>query len=333
MEDRFPIIDILDQRADSDNCQWAMFLAQYDELTLEMVTDEERDYMWRVYATIRTRALISAFAAARALLAIAAAKWNCSTPCSFPCQAAHHLLRATKSAWRQHLPRDRNGCRTPMQWSQTATPFFPGESQQLHLPVIIDPSTTTKRLTSKISRRIYRRCSGGCAVIATRKNFRAFSRGSLEFFSGQRKVPRSCAATKTKTVLIVVNLSVAQVVSWIWRTFRICPIEVFSRNPFQSSRIRYVLTSAAFHYWFTLHAKRTTPHGEKTRGADAQRASDCKTARYGDACGSRVKFYPDIAVSLVGAKARTLRQMRVLNVRHFLRAQRRAILVCRSELS
>src|SRR5207237_60255 len=51
MEDRFPIIDILDQTPPvPDNCQWAMFLRNHDELTLEMVTDEERDYMWRVYA-------------------------------------------------------------------------------------------------------------------------------------------------------------------------------------------------------------------------------------------------------------------------------------------
>src|SRR5438105_15116655 len=51
MEDRFPIIDILEQTpAIPDNYQWAMFLRNHDELTLEMVTDEERDYMWRVYA-------------------------------------------------------------------------------------------------------------------------------------------------------------------------------------------------------------------------------------------------------------------------------------------
>ncbi len=51
MEDRFPIIDILEQTpAIPENCQWAMFLRNHDELTLEMVTDEERDYMWRVYA-------------------------------------------------------------------------------------------------------------------------------------------------------------------------------------------------------------------------------------------------------------------------------------------
>src|SRR5437660_12838565 len=52
MEDRFPIIDIMEQTPSvPENCQWAMFLRNHDELTLEMVTDEERDYMYRVYAT------------------------------------------------------------------------------------------------------------------------------------------------------------------------------------------------------------------------------------------------------------------------------------------
>ena len=51
MESRFPIIDILTQTpAIPDTCQWALFLRNHDELTLEMVTDEERDYMYRVYA-------------------------------------------------------------------------------------------------------------------------------------------------------------------------------------------------------------------------------------------------------------------------------------------
>ena len=51
MEDRFPIVDILEQTPSiSDTCQWAFFLRNHDELTLEMVSDEEKDYMYRVYA-------------------------------------------------------------------------------------------------------------------------------------------------------------------------------------------------------------------------------------------------------------------------------------------
>ena len=57
MEDRFPLIDILNQTPPiPDGSQWATFLRNHDELTLEMVTDEERDYMYRVYARTCRRA-------------------------------------------------------------------------------------------------------------------------------------------------------------------------------------------------------------------------------------------------------------------------------------
>ena len=89
MEDRFPIIDILEQTpAIPETCQWALFLRNHDELTLEMVTDEERDYMYQVYATIRARASIWASAGAwRRCWATTGARWSCSTACSFRCRA------------------------------------------------------------------------------------------------------------------------------------------------------------------------------------------------------------------------------------------------------
>ena len=65
MEDRYPIIDILEQTPEiPDSCQWALFLRNHDELTLEMVTDEERDYMYRIYA--RTPGPASTWASAGA---------------------------------------------------------------------------------------------------------------------------------------------------------------------------------------------------------------------------------------------------------------------------
>ena len=65
LEERFPIVEILRRRPPiPENCQWALFLRNHDELTLEMVTDEERDYMYRVYAPTSAAASISAFAAA-----------------------------------------------------------------------------------------------------------------------------------------------------------------------------------------------------------------------------------------------------------------------------
>ena len=63
-EDRFPITDIMRQTPEiPENCQWAIFLRNHDELTLEMVTDKERDYLWKTYASDRARASIWASAA------------------------------------------------------------------------------------------------------------------------------------------------------------------------------------------------------------------------------------------------------------------------------
>ena len=83
MEDRVPIVDILEQTpAIPETSQWALFLRNHDELTLEMVTDEERDYMYRVYANDARRASISAFAGAwRRCWATTASGSNCFICC------------------------------------------------------------------------------------------------------------------------------------------------------------------------------------------------------------------------------------------------------------
>jgi hypothetical protein len=107
MEDRFPIVDILQQTpAIPENCQWAMFLRNHDELTLEMVTDEERDYMYRVYATTRRRASTWASAAAwRRCWATTAAHRADERPALLAAGHAGDLLRRRDRHGRQHLPR------------------------------------------------------------------------------------------------------------------------------------------------------------------------------------------------------------------------------------
>ena len=89
MEDRFPVVDIVQQTPPiADSCQWVVFLRNHDELTLEMVTDEERDYMYRVYAHDQLRESTWASAAGwRRWWATTAARSNCSTACCSPCPA------------------------------------------------------------------------------------------------------------------------------------------------------------------------------------------------------------------------------------------------------
>ena len=102
MEDRFPIIDILEQTpAIPENCQWAIFLRNHDELTLEMVTDEERDYMYRVYAQDRAGARINLGIRRRLapLLGNDRRRIELMNACCSPCRARRSSTTATRSAW------------------------------------------------------------------------------------------------------------------------------------------------------------------------------------------------------------------------------------------
>jgi len=138
MEDRFPIIDIMEQTpAIPENCQWAMFLRNHDELTLEMVTDEERDYMYRVYATDPH------------------ARINLGIRRRLGPLLANNRRIIFTSAIAMVAARRCNGART-------ATRDFQERIRNSFIyrsPLI--PSITTKRLTSRTSRKIFRHCCGG----------------------------------------------------------------------------------------------------------------------------------------------------------------------------
>jgi maltose alpha-D-glucosyltransferase/alpha-amylase len=236
MEDRFPIIDILDQTPPiPDNCQWAMFLRNHDELTLEMVTDEERDYMWRVYANDpHARINLGIRRRLAPLLANSRRKMELLNTMLLSMPGTPIIYYGDEIGMGDNIYLgDRNGCRTPMQWSPDRNAGFSlANPQQLHLPVIIDPEyhfeainveNQQKNLSSLLwwTRR----------MIATRKNFKAFSRGTLEFlFPDNAKVLAFLRRHEDETVLVVVNLSrFAQVVELDLAAFSgSVPIEVFS---------------------------------------------------------------------------------------------------------
>src|SRR5439155_965474 len=186
MEDRFPIIDILDQTPPvPENCQWAMFLRNHDELTLEMVTDEERDYMWRVYANDpHARINLGIRRRLAPLLANSRRKMELLNTMLFSMPGTPIIYYGDEIGMGDNIYLgDRNGCRTPMQWSPDRNAGFSlANPQQLHLPVIIDPeyhfeAINVENQQKNLSSLLWwmRR------VIATRKNFKAFSRGTLEF--------------------------------------------------------------------------------------------------------------------------------------------------------
>ncbi|MFN2476844.1 MAG: maltose alpha-D-glucosyltransferase [Chthoniobacterales bacterium] len=262
MEDRFPIIDIMDQTpAIPENCQWAMFLRNHDELTLEMVTDEERDYMWRVYANDPTARINLGIRRRLApLLANSRRKIELLNILLFSMPGTPVLYYGDEIGMGDNVYLgDRNGVRTPMQWSADRNAGFSrANPQQLLLPIIIDPEynyeainveNQQKNLSSLLwwTRR----------VIAMRKNYRAFSRGTLEFlFPENAKVLAFLRHFEGETVLVVVNLSrFSQVAELDLSRFAGCALmEVFGQNYFPGIKdTPYVVTLGPHsHYWFVL---------------------------------------------------------------------------------
>lgn len=213
MEDRFPVIDILEQTPEiPHDCQWAIFLRNHDELTLEMVTDEERDYMYRLYAEDpRARINLGIRRRLAPLLDNNRRKIELvnSLLLSLPGTPIIYYGDEIGMGDNFYLG-DRNGVRTPMQWSADRNAGFSrANPQQLFLPVIIDPEfhyeavnvdVHTKNLSSLFwwMRR----------VIDARKRHPAFSLGSIEFLRPDNaKILAFLRRHDDETVLVVANLS------------------------------------------------------------------------------------------------------------------------------
>ncbi len=325
MEDRFPIIDILEQTPPiPDNCQWAMFLRNHDELTLEMVTDEERDYMWRVYATDPTARINLGIRRRLApLLANSRRKIELLNILLFSMPGTPVLYYGDEIGMGDNFYLgDRNGCRTPMQWSSDRNAGFSrANPQQLYLPITIDPEyhyeainveNQQKNLSSLLwwTRR----------VIAMRKNYRAFSRGTIEFLlPDNSKVLAFLRRFEDEIILVVVNLSrFAQPVELDLANFEGCaPTEVFSRNIFPTiKKSAYPLTIGPHgHFWFLLQSpneKRT----EKKRATPKLAVEPSLRTLLAD--GQRAQLEREVLPSYVrgcrwfGAKARNVREMRIV---------------------
>src|SRR5919198_1437327 len=325
MEDRFPIIDILEQTPSiPEQCQWAMFLRNHDELTLEMVTDEERDYMYRVYATDpHARINLGIRRRLAPLLVNSRRKIELLNILLFSMPGTPIIYYGDEIGMGDNFYLgDRNGCRTPMQWSPDRNAGFSrANPQQLYLPVTIDPEyhyeainveNQQKNLSSLLwwTRR----------VIAMRKNFKAFSRGSLEFlYPDNPKVLAFLRRYEDEIILVVVNLSrFAQSVELdLSRFSSYVPMEVFSRNLFRPIRkSRYVITLGPHaYYWFALHAPTDTRRALKKRVIPTIRVPADFDFLLGN--GQRGQLEREVLPNHIqnsrwfGSKARSLRNLRV----------------------
>src|SRR5437870_690516 len=264
MEDRFPIIDILAQTPTiPDNCQWCQFLRNHDELTLEMVTDEERDYMYRAYAgEQRARINLGIRRRLAPLLGNNRRRIELMNGLLFSLPGTPVIYYGDEIGMGDNIYLgDRNGVRTPMQWSSDRNAGFSrANPQKLYLPITIDPeyhyeAVNVENQQKNLSSLLWwmRR------VIAMRKNFKAFSRGSLEFLHPDNaKVLAFLRRYEKETIVVVVNLSrFAQSVELDLSRFAgYVPMEVFSRNLFRPiKKSPYVITLGPHaYYWFALQA-------------------------------------------------------------------------------
>ncbi|MBA3608298.1 MAG: maltose alpha-D-glucosyltransferase, partial [Chthoniobacterales bacterium] len=325
MEDRFPIIDILEQTpAIPEACQWAMFLRNHDELTLEMVTDEERDYMWRVYATDPTARINLGIRRRLApLLANSRRKIELLNILLFSMPGTPVLYYGDEIGMGDNFYLgDRNGCRTPMQWSSDRNAgFSKANPQQLYLPITIDPeyhyeAINVENQQKNLSSLLWwmRR------VIAMRKNFRAFSRGSLEFLHPDNaKVLVFLRRHEDETILVVANLSrFSQPVEIDLSRFTGCvPMEVFSRNLFPPiKKAPYVLTIGPHgHYWFAFQSQKEKRSTKKRTLPTIEAEPNLAALLAGN---QRGRIEREILPAYLrtcrwyGAKARSIREMRII---------------------
>jgi maltose alpha-D-glucosyltransferase / alpha-amylase len=274
-EDRYPIVDILSQTPSiPENCQWALFLRNHDELTLEMVTDEERDYMYRAYAEDpQARLNLGIRRRLAPLLGNNRRLIEMMNVLLFTMPGAPVIYYGDEIGMGDNIYLgDRNGVRTPMQWSSDRNAGFSrANPQRLFLPVITDPEYHFEAVNVEAQQNNPHSLLWWTKrLIALRKRYRAFGRGSLEFlYPENRKVLAFVRRHEEERILVVANLSrYAQFVELDLSPFRgMVPVELFGRTDFPVVADRpYLLTLGPYAYsLFSLESPRvievTTPAG------------------------------------------------------------------------
>jgi maltose alpha-D-glucosyltransferase / alpha-amylase len=262
MEDRFPVVDILQQTPEiPEACQWAIFLRNHDELTLEMVTDEERDYMYRAYAADpQMRVNVGIRRRLAPLMQNDRRKIELMNGLLFALPGTPVIYYGDELGMGDNVYLgDRDAVRTPMQWSPDRNAGFSAVNpQRLYLPVIIDPEYHFETVNVEAQQQNpssllwwMRR------IIALRSQHRVFGRGTIEFLLPENaKVFAFIRQYEGETVLVVANLSrFAQTVTLDLHEHRgSVPVELFGGSEFAPIvEGGYNLTLGAYgFYWFSL---------------------------------------------------------------------------------
>ena len=268
-EDRHPIVEIMNQTPDiPPNCQWAIFLRNHDELTLEMVTDSERDYMYEQYASDKRMRLNVGIRRRLAPLMendVDKIQLMNSLLMSMPGSPIIYYGDEIGMGDNFYLG-DRNGVRTPMQWSPDRNGGFSrADPQLLYLPPVMDPvyGYTAVNVEAQ-SRDRSSLLNWMKRIIAVRKVHKAFGRGSLKFLGpGNRKILAYVREYAGESILCVANLSrTAQPVELDLAGFKgRVPVEMLGNTAFPPvGELPYLLTLPGYGvYWFQMNEKAATP--------------------------------------------------------------------------
>jgi maltose alpha-D-glucosyltransferase/alpha-amylase len=269
-EDRFPISDIIRQTpAIPENCQWAIFLRNHDELTLEMVTDKERDLLWNTYAADR-RARLN-LGIRRRLAPLLEHDRNRielmnMLLLSMPGTPVIYYGDEIGMGDNYHLG-DRDGVRTPMQWSPDRNGGFSRASpENLVLPAIMNPVYGFEVINVEAQAGDqYSLLNWSRRMLTVRKRHKSFGRGTLRFlYPGNRKVLAYLREFEDETILCVCNVSrVIQAVELDLSAFagRI-PVDLTGGSTFPPvGQLPYLLTLPPFaFYWFILSTSASLPN-------------------------------------------------------------------------
>ncbi len=271
-EDRLPITDIMAQTPPiPDNCQWGLFLRNHDELTLEMVSDEERDYMYLAYsADPRMRINIGIRRRLAPLVDNNRRRIELLNSLLFSFPGTPILYYGDELGMGDNIYLgDRNGVRTPMQWSGDRNAGFSrANPARLYSPVVMDPVWGYEAVNVEAQQSDQSSLLNWMRnMIALRKLFQVFGRGTLKFLDPEnRKVLAYLRQLDGQTVLCVANLSrFAQPVQLdLAEMDGMLPVEMLGYVEFPKiGKQPYPLTLAPYGFlWLELQPAPRMPSGE-----------------------------------------------------------------------
>ncbi|CAN5905384.1 maltose alpha-D-glucosyltransferase [soil metagenome] len=279
-EDRHPLVEIMQQTPEiPDNCQWGVFLRNHDELTLEMVTDRERDYMYQVYANDpRARINLGIRRRLAPLMENDRPRIELLNSLLMSMPGTPIIYYGDELGMGDNIfLGDRDAVRTPMQWtSDRNAGFSRSDPARLYLPPIMDPVYGYEALNAEQqSRNPGALLNWMKRIISVRKAHKAFGRGTLEFLHpGNRKVLAYLREHEDESILCVANLSrSAQPVELELSSFsgRV-PVEMLGGTSFPPvGELPYFLTLPPHgFYWFRLATEAAAPswHEDSLRYAE-----------------------------------------------------------------